>query len=66
MALPPNKSMGHFMSSAVQHPGGLHKALGVPMKKKIPPAKIAAAKNKGGHVGKMANLAEVFAKFRPH
>lgn len=58
--------MGHFMSKAVKHPGALHKALGVPKGEKIPPAKIAAAKNKGGHLGKMANLASVFAKFRPH
>lgn len=66
MAQPPNAPMqGHWMSKAVKHPGGLHKALGVPMGKKIPVAKIAQAKNKGGSLGKMANLASVFAKFRP-
>lgn len=58
-------NMGHWMSKAVKHPGGLHKALHVPMGQQIPPAKIAAAKNKGGHLAEMANLANVFSKFRP-
>lgn len=59
--------MGHWMSKAVppSHKGNLHKALGVPMGKKIPPAKVATAKKAGGHLGQMANLANVFAKFRP-
>lgn len=57
--------VGKWMQGAVKHPGGLHKALGVPMGQTIPPAKVAAAKNKGGHVAQMANLASVFSKFRP-
>lgn len=56
---------GKWMQGAVQHPGGLHKALHVPMGQKIPEKKVEAAKHKGGHLAKMANLAGVFAKFRP-
>lgn len=54
-----------WMSSAVQRPGALHRALNVPMGETIPKAKIAAAKNRGGRVAKEANLASVFDKFRP-
>lgn len=57
--------MGHWMSHAVKHPGALHKALKVPVGQKIPAQKIAQAKQEGGKVGKMANLASVFSKFRP-
>lgn len=56
----PDASMGHWMSKAVKKPGALHRALHVPQGKKI-----EAAKHKGGHLGKMANLAQVFSKFRP-
>lgn len=59
-------NMGHFMSKAVKNPGGLHKALHIPMGQTIPPAKIQSAKKQGGKVAKMANLADVFARFRPH
>jgi hypothetical protein len=46
------------------HKGGLHESLGVPMGKKIPAGKVAAAAKKGGKVGKQARLAETFAKYR--
>lgn len=61
----PDPYMKPWMSKAVKKPGALHRALHVPQGKKIPPAKIEAAKHKGGHLGKMANLAQVFSKFRP-
>jgi len=44
--------------------GGLHRALKVPMGKKIPKAKITKAAKTGGKLGKMARLAETFAKMR--
>lgn len=47
----------NWISSAIKHPGALHKALGVPQGKKIPAGKLAKAKKAGGHLGKMANLA---------
>jgi hypothetical protein len=56
--------MANWMKGAVKNPGGLHKALGVPAGKKIPAAKINAAAKKGGKLGKMANLAKTFAKYR--
>lgn len=65
MSTIPANMHGKWMSKAVKHPGALHRALHVPMGKKIPAAKISAAKNEGGHVAKMANLASVFDKFRP-
>jgi hypothetical protein len=48
----------NWIAGAIKHPGGLHKALGVPQDKKIPASKVAAAAAKGGHVGKMARLAQ--------
>lgn len=56
---------GNWMKGAVKHPGALHRALHVPMGHNIPAKKVEAAKAVGGHVGKMANLAQVFSKFRP-
>lgn len=47
-----------WISKAIKHPGGLHRALGVPEGKKIPASKINAASHAGGHLGKMANLAK--------
>lgn len=46
------------------HKGGLHKALGVPLGKPIPAAKLAAAKNsKDSHIRHMANFASVLEGF---
>jgi hypothetical protein len=55
----------NWMQSAVKKPGALHKALNVPMDKKIPEAKLQKAEHsKSSHVRKMANLAETFKKYR--
>ena len=40
------------------HKGSLHKEMGVPMGKKIPAKKLAAAAKKGGKLGQRARLAE--------
>ncbi len=55
----------HWMQGAVKHPGGLHRALGVPLDKNIPRSKIEeAARSKNPRIRKMASLAETFAKAR--
>ena len=56
----------HFMAGAVKHPGALHRALGVPMGKKIPESKIKKAEHsKNPTLKKRAVLAETFERFRP-
>ena len=55
----------HWMQGAVSHPGALHRALGVPVGKKIPPSKLAeASRSKNPHMRKMTSLAETFDKYR--
>jgi len=50
-----------WIQSAIKHPGGLHKALGVPQGQKIPADKLAKAKKSPNeHVRRMANLASYF------
>lgn len=47
-----------WIQKAIKKPGALHRELGVPMGKKIPANKLAAAAKKGGKEGKRARLAE--------
>lgn len=47
-----------WISSAIKHPGALHKQLGVPEGKKIPKSKLESAAGKGGKLGQRARLAE--------
>lgn len=54
----------NFIQRAIKHPGGLHRALGVPEGQKIPPAKVAAAAKKKGHLGKMARFAQTLGHLR--
>lgn len=54
----------NWIQSAIKKPGSLHKALGVPMGKKIPKKKMEAAKSKGRLTAKKANLAETLASFK--
>jgi len=59
--------MAKFIQKALSKPGakgGLHRSLGVPAGKKIPPAKIAAAATKPGKVGKQARFAQTLSKLR--
>lgn len=50
--------MSKWIQKAIKHPGALHKTLGVPEGEKIPPAKLAAAKNSSNPTTrKRANLA---------
>jgi hypothetical protein len=54
----------NWIQGAIVHPGGLHKALGVPAGQKIPESKINAAAKKGGRLGRMARLAKTLKKMR--
>ena len=53
-----------FIQSAIKKPGQLHRDLGVPQGKKIPPGKIAAAASKGGKIGQRARFAQTLQKLR--
>lgn len=57
-------SSKNWIKSAIKKPGALKKALHVPPGKKIPKAKMEAAKSKGGLMAKRATLAETLASFR--
>ena len=52
-----------WIQSAIQHPGALHKELKVPMDKKIPEKRLAAAAKKPGAEGRRARLAETLRGF---
>jgi hypothetical protein len=52
----------NFIQKAIKHPGALHKQLGVPVGKKIPAAKLAAAASKGGKLGQRARFAQTLKK----
>lgn len=56
---------GKWIAKAIKHPGALHKQLGVPEGKKIPAAKMAAARSgkKGPLAAKRANLAKTLKTF---
>lgn len=51
-------STDKWIQGAIKKPVALHKELGIPMGKKIPPKKLAAAAKKPGKLGKRARLAE--------
>ena len=57
-------SRGKWIAGAIQHPGALHRELGVPMGQKIPGAKLAKAEKAGGTLGRRARLAETLGKLR--
>lgn len=51
-----------WIQKAIKKPGALHKEMHVPMGKKIPAKKLAAAAKKGGKLGQRARLAETLKK----
>jgi hypothetical protein len=51
-----------WIQEAIQHPGALHKQLGVPEGKKIPAKKLAKAAKAPGVMGKRARLAQTLKK----
>lgn len=57
------KKKKNWIAGAISKPGALHRELGVPQGKKIPPKKLAAATKKGGKEGKRARLAQTLKSF---
>ena len=57
------KKHGKWIQAAVQHPGALHRQLGVPQGEKIPAKKLAKAAKAPGKLGQRARLAETLKKF---
>jgi hypothetical protein len=53
-----------WIQKAIKKPGALHKEMGVPMGKKIPAKKLAAAAKKPGKLGQRARLAETLKKIK--
>ena len=53
----------NWIANAIKKPGALHKALGIPMGKKIPKGKLNAATKKGGKMGARARLAKTLMSF---
>ncbi len=54
----------NWITGAIKNPGGLHKALGVPMGKKIPAKKMGnALKSKSPSIRRMAQLAKTLKSF---
>ncbi len=59
--------MAKWISSAIKHPGALHRALHVPQGQKIPASKMAKALHSTSpRMKKMANLAKTLGKMRKH
>lgn len=57
--------MNNWISGAIQHKGGLHKALGVKLGTKISASKMAQARHsKNAHIRRMANLADTLGGFK--
>ena len=52
------KKHGKWIQAAIQHPGALHRELGVPEGEKIPAKKLAKAAKAGGTLGRRARLAQ--------
>ena len=53
----------NWIGNAIQHKGGLHRALGVPMGQKIPASKMMMAMHSSDeHLRKMAQLAKTLKK----
>ncbi len=53
----------NWIKGAIKNKGGLHRALGIPMDKKIPPKVLAKATKRSGKVGKEARLAQTLKSF---
>ena len=58
-----DRNGGHWIKSAIKHPGRLHERLDVPQGEKIPEKKLEKAEHAGGSLGKEARLAETLKGF---
>lgn len=56
--------MANWIAAATRNKGGLHRSLGVPEGKKIPPYLIAEAAKRKGKVGREARLARTLGRMR--
>lgn len=54
--------MANWIAGAIKHPGALHRDLGVPAGKKIPPYLLAEAAKRKGTVGRRARLAQTLGR----
>lgn len=54
----------NWIAKAIKKPGALHKQLGIAAGKKIPAKTLAKAAQKGGKLGKRAQLAETLKGFK--
>lgn len=54
----------NWIAGAIGKPGALHKALGVPVGKKIPKGLLDEAAKKPGLIGKRARLAKTLSGFK--
>ena len=62
---PPGPNSDHWIAGAIQHPGALHRELGVPQGQKIPAKKIAAAAHSSNPVeARRARLAQTLKGLR--
>lgn len=55
---------GGWIQDAIKKPGALHEQMGIPMGKKIPAKKLAAAAKKPGKLGQRARFAETLKGFK--
>ncbi len=55
-----------WIAGAIQHPGALHKQMGVPMSQTIGEKMLAGAAAKGGTLGRRARLAQTLKKMHRH
>ena len=53
-----------WISTAIKHPGALHRELGIPAGKKIPEKTLEKAAHSGGKLGQRARLAETLEGFK--
>ncbi len=51
-----------WIAGAIKKPGALHEQMGIPQGQKIPKARLAAAAEKGGTLGRRARLAITLGK----
>jgi len=52
----------YWIAQATKHKGALHKALGIPLGKKIPKSLLNKAAHKKGKIGREARLAKTLSR----
>jgi hypothetical protein len=62
MATDHEKNVKKWIQGAIQHPGALHRQMGIPQGQNIPHSRLVAASHKPGLLGKRARLAMTLGK----